>query len=42
MPTFWMYVQAPLKRLGIAPGTRQLRRGQSAPLQALQPWPVAA
>jgi predicted ATP-grasp superfamily ATP-dependent carboligase len=40
VPSFWIYLQAPLKKLGIAPGSKRLARARSSRLHALEPWPT--
>ena len=41
VPSFWIYLQAPLKKLGIAPGSKRLSRARSSRLHALEPWPTS-
>jgi biotin carboxylase len=40
VPSFWIYLQAPLKKLGIAPGSKQLARASTSRLHTLEPWPT--
>ena len=37
MPSLWIYLQAPLKKLGIAPGGKRLKAAQPPAAMAVQP-----